>query len=107
VTVPRDANGNTLSMRSLNLGYTSDNRLKSLQGKGSYTYNGFGQRVLKARQSTGNAASQLDDKTVFIYGLNGELLAELGATGQVKREYIYKNKWGQMKHFDISESFSC
>ena len=87
-----DGNGNEYLRQASNGSgweqtYTLSNRLfevKDIQDKtllyGTYNYNALGQRTSKT-------TSQGD--TRFIYGLSGELLAELGSTGEVIQEYIY------------------
>ena len=46
-------------------------------------------KALPAPGTAGDVGSTF--KTVYVYGLNGKLLAELGPSGQVKQEYIYMN----------------
>lgn len=46
----------------------------------AYVYNPLGQRIIKDIDS---------QKTVFVYGLNGELLAEVDQSGNVVREHLY------------------
>ena len=88
-----DANGNATEMNGLSIAYTSDNRVAGIAGRAAYTYNGLGERVIKAARGPGTAAAYgYTRKTVFVYGQNGNLLAELGPSGQVKQEYIYMNQ---------------
>ncbi|MBI3562866.1 MAG: RHS repeat-associated core domain-containing protein [Gammaproteobacteria bacterium] len=83
VNVVTDANGNTTSLRGMLMSYDSRNRLQTVNGTGNYTYNGLNQRTGKTTLSATSG---------YIYGLNGELLAERnGATGAVSREYAYFN----------------
>ena len=62
-----DANGNTVSMRDMQMQYTHDNRLKSIIGNSVYEYNGRGQRVMKSFNARGKAASYHLINTVFMY----------------------------------------
>ena len=82
-----DANGNTLNQGNWTYSYTPDNRLETAGESGSlvatYAYNGLGQRVGK-QTSTGTV-------TGYVYGLTGELLAELDVAGTPLAEYIYLN----------------
>ena len=108
-TYKLDANGNTVSRLAGDdsgrmYGYTSRNRLQTAysreivgwEGKGrnkqpvigdvllgQYVYNGLGQRISK--EDSGAAV------TAFRYGIDGELLAELDAYGELQREYVYLN----------------
>ncbi|BAZ93608.1 uncharacterized protein FOKN1_1209 [Thiohalobacter thiocyanaticus] len=84
-----DANGNTTALRGMTLTYTPDNRLASVTNTADYRYNGLGQRVYRLVKVPG--AIGQGPKRSYICGLNGELLAETGPTGQVTREYIYLN----------------
>ena len=87
-----DANGNTTVLRGLRLGYSADNRLRSVAGVADYAYNGLGQRVQKATRASGSAGQYgFGPRRLFLYGRNGELLVESGPTGQVTREYVYAN----------------
>ena len=83
-----DANGNTKRPDSLRVySYTTLNQLSKATQSGAllarYAYNGLGQRARKT----------LADGTVtqYVYGLDGELLAELDATGAPQVEYIHLN----------------
>ena len=87
-----DANGNTTRLRGMTLSYSADNRLRSVAGRADYSYNGLGQRVLKATRATGRAGQYgFGPKRLFVYGRSGELLVETGPTGQVTREYVHAN----------------
>jgi RHS repeat-associated protein len=88
-----DLNGNTIStainqVPDKTYMYSSHNRLTDLIDEttssvvATYKYDGLGQRVLK---------STATDTTEFIYGLNGELLAEIDDTGKILHEYVYLN----------------
>ena len=91
-TIITDDNGNISNLRGMNLSFTSDNRLKDVSTGGSYEYNGNGERSIKHVASPGAAGvNGYSQSTIYLYGLNGELLAEIGPTGQVKKEYIYLN----------------
>jgi RHS repeat-associated protein len=92
-TYALDANGNTISvsinqMLDTTYSYTSHNRLIEVTDEpssttvGTYQYDGLGQRVSKTTPA---------GITKFVYGLNGELLAELDDTGKVLHEYVYLN----------------
>ena len=76
-------------LRGMTLSYTADNRLASVPAKADYKYNGLGQRVYRLVKVPG--AIGQGSKRSYIYGRRGELLAELGPTGQVTREYVYLN----------------
>ena len=87
-----DANGNTTSLGGMSISYTSDNRVSNLSGKVIYTYNGHGERTIKALSDRGIAGTYgFKNKTVYVYGLGGKLLAETGSSGRAKQEYIYLN----------------
>jgi RHS repeat-associated protein len=81
-----DANGNTSSKGTWTYTHNVNNRLVAANDSGtpvaSYVYNALGQRISK---NVGGSTTQ------FIYGLNGELLAELDGSGTVLREYVYLN----------------
>ncbi len=85
-TVTLDANGNITAQGQRAYTHSPDNRIVSVSESGTlvatYAYNALGQRVAK---TVGGATTR------FIYGQNGELLAETDATGTVLREYIYLN----------------
>jgi RHS repeat-associated protein len=79
--------GNTLTSGNWTYSYTAHQRLagadESGQPKASFSYNGLGQRVLKARpDGTGEN---------FYFGQNGELLVETDNAGTVLVEYLYLN----------------
>ncbi|MCW9057982.1 MAG: RHS domain-containing protein [Gammaproteobacteria bacterium] len=82
-----DDNGNTLNQGAWTFDYTTHNRLETAHQDGSlaatYAYNGLGQRFRK----------QLPDGKGrhFLYGINGELLAETDIDGNILNEYIYLN----------------
>ena len=80
-----DANGNTITAGSRSHTFTPDNRLLSVYDNGrlvaTYAYNALGQRVGKIPPGGGT--------TRFIYGLAGELLAELDSAGNPRREYVW------------------
>jgi YD repeat-containing protein len=87
-----DANGNTTGLRGMTLGYTADNRLKSVNTGVAFEYDGLGQRASKKSTAPGAAgAAGWYQTAVFLYGQNGQLLAELGPSGKVIKEYIYMN----------------
>ncbi len=91
-TYLRDANGNETERKApdghgWDLTSTANNRLlgiTDLQNPamvlGGYRYNALGQRTVKGTPY---------GDTRFIYGLSGELLAELTAEGSVTQEYVY------------------
>jgi RHS repeat-associated protein len=88
----RDANGNETERRAADgsgwsLTYSSHNRLigvTDLQNSSTmvagYRYNALGQRTVKATYQ---------GDTRFVYGINGEMLAELLVDGSVVQEYVY------------------
>ncbi|PCJ34065.1 MAG: hypothetical protein COA75_14205, partial [Cellvibrionales bacterium] len=76
-----DANGNTTQLRGMALGYSPDNRLIAANDS-NYGYNGMGERVVKTNAATA---------TVYVYGLQGQLMAELDSSGQIEKAYIYLN----------------
>lgn len=84
-----DANGNTTALHGMSLGYTSDNRLSTVDGLGFARYNGLGQRVMKETLIPGSNFWRR--AKVYVYGKDGELLAETGPKGGVTRNYIYLN----------------
>jgi len=91
-SVVQDANGNSTSFDGLSISYTADNRMADILGKASYTYNGLSERSMKAVAAPATAGAYgYSIKTVYVYGTDGKLLAELGPTGQVKQEYVYLN----------------
>lgn len=87
-----DENGNITSLRGMIFTYTIDNRLKTTNTGAAYEYNGLGQRSIKHTIAPGVAGDyNYSQSNSFIYGLNGELLAEIGPGGSVKKEYVYLN----------------
>jgi RHS repeat-associated protein len=89
--VVMDENGNTTQLRGMTLAYTTDNRLKKVNRDAAFEYNGMGQRTRKLTTAPGVAGSfGYSSSVVYLYGLNGELLSELGPTGKVVKEYIYR-----------------
>lgn len=82
-----DDNGNTLNQGAWTFDYTAHNRLEAAHEDGSlsatYAYNALGQRFRKVL-SDGNGRH-------FLYGINGELLAETDIDGNILNEYIYLN----------------
>jgi RHS repeat-associated protein len=90
VAVSPDANGNTQTLRGMTLNYTADNLLKSVNTGVAFEYNALNQRSVKRTTASGSAGQLgYSSSTVYLYGLSHELLAEMGPTGQVKKEYIY------------------
>ncbi len=83
-----DAVGNTLNQGSWTYSYTPHHRLatatESATLKASFTYNGLGQRTGKTDEVTATGKH-------FLYGTNGELLAETDENGNVLSEYLYLN----------------
>jgi RHS repeat-associated protein len=80
-----DNNGNTLNKGTWTFDYTAHNRLAYAYDDGtlvgSYAYNGLGQRIGKTRaDGTGRH---------FLYGVDGELLAETDLDGNILSEYVY------------------
>ncbi|MGB5338131.1 MAG: RHS domain-containing protein, partial [Gammaproteobacteria bacterium] len=90
-SVTLDPNGNSTGLGELILTYTADNRIKAVSGIANYAYNGLGQRVQKTTRDAGLARYRFIRKRVYFYGPEGNLLAELGPTGQVTREYVHAN----------------
>ncbi|WNC69620.1 RHS repeat-associated core domain-containing protein [Thalassotalea nanhaiensis] len=80
--VNNDANGNRLNRNGQTLQYTPYNQLSQIANVAQYKYNGLGQRVQKA------LLLNTDIKT-FVYGINGQLLAEMDVSGIVTDEHIY------------------
>ena len=76
-----DAIGNTTQLRGMTLDYSPDNRLIAANDS-TYGYNGSSERVLKTTASK---------TTVYQYGLQGQLMAELDDSGQIEKAYIYLN----------------
>ena len=83
-----DNNGNTLNNGNWSYTWTPHNRLKSATEsatlKASFQYNGLGQRNQKTN-------TQTNKSRYYLYGLNGELLAETDQDGNVLMEYLYLN----------------
>lgn len=91
-TYGRDANGNETRKTAADghgwdFTYSANNRLIGVtdaqnisQLVAGYRYNALGQRTLKVASS--------NDRR-YVYGLKGELLAELLANGSVVQEYVY------------------
>ena len=75
-----DANGNATQIYGAALTYSPDNRLTGVTGIADYGYNGIGERVRKTVGGT---------TTLYLYGPGGRLMAELDATGQVEKVYVY------------------
>ena len=87
-----DENGNIANLRGMSLTYTADNRLKSTNTGVSFEYHAQGQRSMKHSIAPGYAGTlSYHQSTSYVYGLSGELLAEVGPTGSVKKEYVYLN----------------
>lgn len=84
VNFTQDAAGNTTDIGDMELIYNQKNRLirveESATVLGEYTYNALGQRVTKTIDGV---------TTVFIYDFDGNIIAESGSDGVLKREYIY------------------
>ncbi|MDG9671422.1 DUF6531 domain-containing protein [Hahella sp. CR1] len=85
-----DANGSMLSrgIAGESFAYNKAGRLESYTHNGvtvNYLYNAMGQRVVKHSNSAGYT------DTHFLYGDDGQLLAEHDSTGRLIREYIYAN----------------
>ena len=83
-----DENGNTRIRGAQALEYTPQNRLYKVYEHGNlvatYGYNGLGQRVSKRLEPSGFEVR-------YLYGLDGELLAETDIDGAVLKEYVYLN----------------
>jgi RHS repeat-associated protein len=81
-----DANGNMTDNGHYQFSYGDNNRLKTVtqtnQIIASYTYNAQGQRVQKTTQT---------DTTYYLYGLQGELIAEVDTAGQLTKSYLFAN----------------
>ena len=88
-----DAAGNTVAMSfnqtpEVSYVYSSHNRLIEVVDEvgsstmATYRYDGLGQRVEKITAA---------ESRKFIYGLNGELLAEFDSTGEILHEFVYLN----------------
>lgn len=86
--VDSDANGNITWLGSgRTFVYNPLNRLTQAYNLSTllatYGYNGLGQRTRKTLAD--------GTTTEYLYGLNGELLAERDASGTVQAEYVYLN----------------
>lgn len=91
--VTLDENGNITNLHGMSLIFTTDNRLKDVANKASFQYNGMGQRTMKSYPAPGYAGTIGQKQSVaYMYGLKGELLAELGPSGKPVKEYIYLNE---------------
>ncbi len=84
INLSYDNNGNITAKGAQTFVYNQNNRLiHALDDSttlGTYVYNSFGQRVKK----TAN-----DQTTLFHYDLNGNLIAESDAEGNVLKAYVY------------------
>jgi len=80
-----DANGNITGIGNRVLIYNQNNRLIRVEEDsvvlGEYTYNGVGQRVIKA---VSGAA------TVFHYDFDGNIIGESDLSGTFSKEYLYR-----------------
>jgi RHS repeat-associated protein len=81
-----DANGNMTDNGEYQFSYAENNRLTTVSQAGNliarYTYNAQGQRSQKTTQT---------NTTYYVYGLQGELLAEVDETGQTSKNYVFAN----------------
>ena len=79
-----DAKGNATQRQGLIYGYGDDARIEQITSSGTplanYAHSYTGQRTKKTVGGTSN---------YFVYGLAGELLAEVGTGGAVNVEYVY------------------
>ncbi|MBN1378392.1 MAG: RHS domain-containing protein, partial [Gammaproteobacteria bacterium] len=85
VTYDYDAVGNTISRNSDVFTYNDANRLETASVNEittSYRYNALGQRVVKANTN---------ETVLYLYDLNGRLIAEAGSDGTIAKEYVYLN----------------
>jgi len=73
--------GNIDFIHGIPLGYDAFNRVIGTSGV-TYQYNGLNQRIGKTVNNV---------PTTYLYGLRGELLAELDGNGQTQAEYYYLN----------------
>ncbi len=87
VTYTYDENGNITGIGDKVLSYNQNNRLIRVEEDstvlGEYTYNGSGQRVVKASSGV---------TTIYHYDLNGKLIAESEPDGAMTKEYLYMGK---------------
>jgi hypothetical protein len=78
-----DATGNTLNQGNWTYSYTPHNRLATATEaatlKARFAYNGLGQRAHKTNETTATGRH-------YLYGTNGELLAETDQEGNVLTE---------------------
>jgi RHS repeat-associated protein len=86
--VTRDAAGNSLSDARRSYQYNAMNRLSQVTMNSgavlaSYQYNYKGERVHK------QVSGSIQFDTRYVYGQDGELLGEYGASGNRIREYVY------------------
>ncbi|MEJ2376547.1 MAG: RHS repeat-associated core domain-containing protein [Pseudolabrys sp.] len=77
-----DADGNLISDGTHTYQYDARNRLVGVDNAVSFALNGLGQRVEK--RSSKRA-------TLYLYGLNGQLIARTDPAGRTEREFIYVN----------------
>jgi len=79
-----DAVGNTTGMGDKTFVYNQNNRLISASENsttlGEYIYNGQGQRTVRIADS---------EQTIYLYDLNGNLMAEADPSGEIISEYVY------------------
>jgi YD repeat-containing protein len=84
VSYAHDANGNVTGIGNWTLVYNQNNRLIQVDDGstvlGAYTYNGLGQRVIKAASG---------DTTVFHYDFDGNIIAESQIDGTFTVEYLH------------------
>jgi len=87
ITFTLDAAGNVTAMGAKTLVYNQHHRLVRVEEGteilGEYTYNGLGQRAIKAVNG---------ETTIFLYDMNGKLVAEANETGTITAEYLYMGK---------------
>ena len=93
-----DANGNITGIGDKTLIYNQNNRLVRVEENsdilGEYTYNGLGQRVIKAVDGV---------TTVFHYDFNGNIILESDLEGNFTAEYLYNGK-GRVALVDVASS---
>ena len=78
-----DANGNTIQKGDFTFTYNDANRMASSTIGGittTYQYNAKGERSVKTRNGV---------EIHFVYGPNGQLIAEADGQGNVTKEYVY------------------
>jgi len=87
ITFTLDAAGNVTAMGARTLVYNQHHRLvrveEGTEVLGEYTYNGLGQRAVKEANG---------ETTIFLYDMNGKLVAEANETGTITAEYLYMGK---------------